>query len=316
MKKRQVITYIVVMCVLLCTSVYATISGEIGVSVKSKNEALYAGDEFSVTLSLNNLTTTAGLNAVEGYIDIDKNVLENLTIDSIETTDGNITINEDNVLKLYDASSNLNPDEGVVFNTNPASGKGDYRIVFNFAKKVTSDANLVTIKFKVKENVTPGTYKNVITYKEFKVFSEDDTTEKKKELTVQPVTLIVSEKKNTPADKNENNTVNNTVNEVNNVTNNATTNNTVKNDSVKNNTTNNIVNNIVENKTNESNSVNNTPNIGATVNNNTPENKPDNTLANTILPNTGYKLIVIPVIIIAIVGLVFYKKYSKYNKYN
>ena len=46
------------------------------------------------------------------------------------------------------------------------------------------------------------------------------------------------------------------------------------------------------------------------TNGNTPS---DNTTSNTPLPNTGYRVILIPVIALAIVGIVFYKKYSKYN---
>ena len=127
MKKRQIVIYMFVIFVLLCTSVYATISGEINVS--ASKETLKKGEEFTVTLSLSNLKADNGIDAIEGYIDIDKNILNNLTVSSINTVDGNVKINEDNILKVYDASdvNASNTDTGIVFNTNPVSGKGDYR---------------------------------------------------------------------------------------------------------------------------------------------------------------------------------------------
>lgn len=326
MKKRQIIIYMVVLCLLFCTSVYATIGGKLGFSIKTENEAVYPGDELLVTVSLKELEAEGGLNAIEGYIDINKNIIEPLTIDSIVTENGKVTINEKNILNVYSADKANNVDEGIIFNTEPVSGKGDYRIVINLANKITTDTDLVTIKFRVKSDVAPGNYENAITYKTFKIFSE--ASNEKEELSSQAIRVVVSEKAN---DRNEVNNTNNNTN--NNQSNNTNTNNVIN--QIKNNTTNNVKNNTVNNTQNVSKNLvnnnqvkNNTVNKNESVvgndknntNNQTPsgttQNKPDNTVANTDLPKTGYKLLLIPVIIIAIGGLVFYKKYSKYNKFN
>lgn len=318
MKKRQIIIYMVVLCLLFCTSVYATIGGKLGFSIKTENEAVYPGDELLVTVSLKELEAEGGLNAIEGYIDINKNIIEPLTIDSIVTENGKVTINEKNILNVYSADKANNVDEGIIFNTEPVSGKGDYRIVINLANKITTDTDLVTIKFRVKSDVAPGNYENAITYKTFKIFSE--ASNEKEELSSQEIRVVVSEKAN---DRNEVNNTNNNTN--NNQSNNTNTNNVIN--QIKNNTVNNTQNvskNLVNNNQVKNNTVNKNESVVGNdknnTNNQTPsgttQNKPDNTVANTDLPKTGYKLLLIPVIIIAIGGLVFYKKYSKYNKFN
>lgn len=297
MKKRQIVIYMFVIFVLLCTSVYATISGEINVS--ASKETLKKGEEFAVTLSLSNLKADNGIDAIEGYIDIDKNILNNLTVSSINTVDGNVKINEDNILKVYDASdvNASNTDTGIVFNTNPVSGKGDYRLVINLAKALTSGTDLVKITFKVKDNVNDGTYNNAIKYKLFAIYSG---TSESIEVSDKSINVIVN---NSASDNNNNNEEN--------------TNNNVNNNNVNNNNENNIIanNNVVSNNNVTNNSLNNVANqnqsnIPSGTNQN---NTTDNTTSNTPLPNTGYRIVLIPVIMIAIVGIVFYKKYSKYD---
>ena len=54
MKKKEIILYIVVMLILLTTSVYATISAELGFKVAASSNYIHPGDEFSITLTLNN----------------------------------------------------------------------------------------------------------------------------------------------------------------------------------------------------------------------------------------------------------------------
>jgi hypothetical protein len=302
MKKKQVVIYVVVMLVaLLCTSSYATISGDIDLSVKAESSTLYAGDEFSITLSLKDMETTEGISAVEGFIDVNEDVFEDLTIESIVTTEGKVAINDDNVLTVYDADdTNTNINEGIIFNTDPVSKTGDYKLVFNFAKEITDEnLDLITINFKIKEDAEPGEYKSAITYKLFKVFSDDAS--EKEELSLKAVTVIVSAPVEEPSNGSTNNTTNNTVNN--------TANNTTNN--VTNNTSNNTSNNTTNNTTGTSNNKNQASSSSATTN-----NVVDNTVSKTKLPNTGYRLILIPVIVVAILGLVFYKKYTKYNKYN
>jgi hypothetical protein len=332
MKKRQVVMYIVVALILMCTSVYATVTGTLGYEVNPKT-SLYAGDVFTITLKLSNVDSEDGINTVEGYIDIDENVLEPLTVSSIVTDeDGNVKINDDNILKVYDASDeNLSSKEGIIFNSQVTGGDSDYKIVMDFPTEITSTVEqLLTIKFKIKSDVEAGTYNDIIKYKTFTLFSKDAVA--KKEVDSQSLSIKVSSKSVT-----DNNATNNAVNNVasNNTVKNNTTNNVASNNTVKNNTTNNVVsnntvknnttNNVTSNNTVKNNTTNNTVSNNAVKNNTaknnvvqnnagTVNNTVDTTKSTTALPNTGYRLILLPVIIIAILGLVFYKKYAKYNK--
>ena len=203
MKKRQVVLYIVVMLILLTTSVYATISAELGFKIQANN-SVYPGDNFQVTLRLTKLEADDGIKAVEGYIDIDENVVEKLTVDSIVTDENKkVKINEDNILPVYD-SSNLS-DVGIIFTVDPASKDGDYKVVINFAKPITSqDTDLITLNLKVKDGVSVGKHESTVVFKLFKIFT--DNAEEKQTLTDKTIALTVSERKAT-----DNNNTNNAV---------------------------------------------------------------------------------------------------------
>ena len=320
MKKRQVVLYVVVMLVLLTTSVFATIQAELNVTATADDNTYYPGEEFIVTISLKNLTTTQGIKSIEGYIDINSDVLEPLTVDSIvKGTDGKVQIGT-NSLDVYDASNiPTTTDKGIIFNTNPVSQKGNYRLVINLENPVSSDTDLVKIKFKIKDNVEPATYQSVMVYKLFNIFATD--AGEKLQLDQKSYRLTVSRRpesgntanntsnenaaNNTPTNSPTNNTVNNTVN---NTARNNTVNNTARNNAVNNAAKNNTVNNAAKNNAGKNNAVNN---AGQKV-----ANKPDNTTSPTNLPKTGYRLILIPIVALAIVGFVFYKKYSKYANYH
>lgn len=305
MKKRQVVLYIVVMLILLATSVYATVSAELNLTMKSDSEKLYAGDEFTVAIGLKGIESEKGIKSIEGYIDTDENVLEKLTIESIVTnSDGKVEVDENNILPV-NVDADITSETGITFTTNPVSEKGDYKLVVNLEKAVNKDVDLITFKFKIKDDVEAGTYNSVMSYKLFKAF-EDDAGEKL-ELESKSYKLEVSD---------ENDSTNNTVN------------------NVTNNTTNNGVNNTPENKPEnrpENKPVNKPENKPVNKPTNKPSNgagsvnKPgnvptntgkDSTLSPTDLPKTGYRLILLPIIAMAIVGFVFYKKYSKYNNYH
>lgn len=324
MNKKRVVLYIFLTFALLCTSVYATISGDISL-LTSKN-TIQAGEELDVTLKITDVTLNAGIDSIEGYINIDENVLEDLTLESIVTENGKVVIG-DNTLSVYNSNTNVAlPTKGVFFNDNPVSGKGDYRLVISLTNAVPNNTELVTLKFKVKDGIEEGTYQNAISYDLFVLFNEEvDKTEKiSKSLDV----VVEAEEKDEVNENETNNTVNNTVdnttnntvkneikNEVKNNTVNNTTNNTVKN--TVNNTTNNTVKNTVNNtvKNTVKNTVNNTVknSIKNTSKNNVISVNKDNTVSTNRLPDTGYRIIIVPIVVVAVLGLVFYSKYNKYN---
>ena len=305
MKKKQIVLYLVVMIMLITTSVYATISAELDVAINSKK--ICPGDEFSITIKLKDLETTNAIKAIEGYVDINEDVLENLTVKSIVTgQDGKVKIDDKNVLEVYDAKNiSSNSDTGVIFNDNPVSKSGDYKIVINLAEAISKDTNLVTLNFKVKDDVKVGEYESAVTYKIFKIFSED--AKEKQELAQKNVNLLVEEKENTPNNPTENKVENKTENPTENKVENKTekpTENKVENKTEK------PTDNKVENKSQNETSIN------GQNSNHDQNNKNDGTISPTNLPKTGYKLVIFPIIILSILGFVFYKKYSKYNNYH
>ena len=103
MNKKKVVLYIFLTLALVCTSVYATISGNI--SLSTTEDSVKAGEEMAVTLKITDITLAQGIDSVEGYINIDENVLEDLTVDSIVTENGKVQICE-NLLKSKKMSKN------------------------------------------------------------------------------------------------------------------------------------------------------------------------------------------------------------------
>lgn len=326
MKKRQVVLYIIVMLILITTSVYATISAELNFTITADGSKFYAGDKFSIAIGLKNIDSEKGIKSIEGYIDIDENVIENLTVESIVTDeDGKVHVDENNILPVYDASD-IKSDIGIVLNTNPIKDKGDYKLVINLENPIKNDTDLVTFKFKIKDDVAPGTYSTVMAYNLFTIF-EDDAGEKL-ELDRKSFKIDIADKNNV-----NNNTTNNTTN---NTINNNIVNNIINNNVINNNTVNNITKNVVNNTTKPVNNATSKPTNNTTgkptqsnddkggsgsgsVNKSAVQgetSKKDSTVAPTNLPKTGYRLLLVPIIAIVMVGLVFYKKYSKYNNYH
>ena len=308
MKKRQVVISVVIMLMLLCTSVYATISGNISLTSSAK-DSISAGDEFTVTLSLNNIEGNSGVTSISGYINVNDNIFEKLTVDSIVTnSEGKVEINSNNVLDVYDSNDEeaSSADTGITFNSNPVSGNGDYRLVIDLENALTSDTDLVTITFKVKDNVAEGNYEDAISYTLFKIYS--GTTDKadviSQSLDVNIGNEVIPDDpdnnpENVPDNRPENN-VDNNIDEGNNINNNINDNNS-----------NNIQDDNNNDDKNNSNPIDNNQGQDGLGTN----NGEDNTIAPGRLPNTGYKIIILPIIVLLVAGFIFYKKYDKYSKF-
>ena len=308
MKKRQVVISVVIMLMLLCTSVYATISGNISLTSSAK-DSISAGDEFTVTLSLNNIEGNSGVTSISGYINVNENIFEKLTVDSIVTnSEGKVEINSKNVLDVYDSNDEeaSSADTGITFNSNPVSGNGDYRLVIDLENALTSDTDLVTITFKVKDNVAEGNYEDAISYTLFKIYS--GTTDKadviSQSLDVNIGNEVIPDDpdnnpENVPDNRPENN-VDNNIDEGNNINNNINDNNS-----------NNIQDDNNNDDKNNSNPIDNNQGQDGLGTN----NGEDNTIAPGRLPNTGYKIIILPIIVLLVAGFIFYKKYDKYSKF-
>ena len=298
-KTKLILLQLFIAFVLISTSVYATVTTTIALSL---NEATaFRGDTIEVTLSLENVEADKPIQSVAGYINYDENVIEALTVDSIKKSNTNkVTIGNEtlNVEDLTDADINDIPTTSayVAFNGNPTSDN-DSRIVIDFKDGITTNEKLLTINFKVKETATIGEVEKAISYSMFVVTAGSEESEeitKDIKLTVNPVNAGEENGNNTNNEnKNENvNTNNNTNNENKNV-NNTNTNKNTNNDAGK---------NTNKNASNTNKAANNSVN-----------NTADNTVSSVKIPAAGAKVILIPAIILIVLAYVSYNRYMKYK---
>lgn len=270
-KSKLVVLQVFIAIMLVCTSVYASVETSIGVKVSKST--LNRGDSIDVTLSLEGIKADQKIKNVEGYINYDKNILEKVTYESIvKDNDKKVKIG-DETLTVEDItnSDNINSSSAyVAFNGSPESDN-DIKIIIDLNKGITKDTELLTIKFKVKDNADIKEVKDAIKY----AFTASDGTEKSEEMT-KNITLTIEKKVEQPNDdKKENNTANEN-----------------KAEKANNNTTNNT-----NNTNRNTNKVNNT--------------NTDNTLAKNNLPQTGAKVFVIPAIILIALAYISYNKYIR-----
>ena len=304
MKKKNkliLIQTLIAIVILITTTVYAAISVKLELSVS--NSKLAPGDEVTVKLSIKDIQVSdEGITNIDGYINYDKNIIEPLTVNSIvRDSDGRVTIgnNKLSVEDLTGATSVNTGDNttGIVFNGKPASNN-DCRLLIGLATPIKEDTDLITIKFKIKQNATLGEFENAIKYDMFVITAGEEKTPAISEA----VTLTVDKVTNP---KPENNVENETKNEVENE---------VKNE-VKNETKNNV-----SNKPNSNTSVNNTSkntsnNTSNTNKNNVVNNtnKVDNSALVGKLPKAGSRIMILPIVAVIILAYISYNRYMKYK---
>lgn len=309
MNKKLIISNIFLILLMLCTSVYAAINANL--NLKGETSNLKAGDEFTVTLSLKDLTgITSGVDSIQGYINIDENVLEKITFDNIvKDSSDKIKIGSETVV-AYDVNTLDTIEEYGLFFNDKVSGN-DYKIVIDLKNKITTQ-DLVSIKFKLKSDVKVGDYSDVIKYEMFTVTEgvkgQSDNLSKSlgikvvEKTFVNNVVNVITNKVNTVVN-NVSNKVNTTTNKINTVINV-----TVNDNKVKNETNTNKYNTIAN--TNKINNVNNSVKLNVSI-----SNKTDNTVSNKIIPAAGVTSTVLKVIIVMIIiGFAIYVKYKKYKQ--
>ena len=305
-KTKLILLQLFIAFVLISTSVYATVNTTIALSL---NEATaFRGDTVEVTLSLKDVEEDKKIQSVAGYINYDENVIEAITVDSIKKSDNNkVTIGNEtlNVEDLTNAELDDIPTTSayVAFNGNPTTDN-DARIVIDFENGIADDAELLTIKFKVKETATIGEVEKAISYSMFVITAGSEESEeitKDIKLTVKAVDAGDNEGNNTNNEaKNENENEN-----VNTNTNNAnTTENKTKNE------TNTNTNKAGNTNTNKATNTNTNKNVNS---NNSVNNTSDNTVSSVKIPAAGAKVILIPAIILIILAYVSYNRYMKYK---
>ena len=304
-KTKLILLQLFIAFVLISTSVYATVTTTIALSVSEVTA--FRGDTIEVVLSLENVEANKEIQSVAGYINYDENVIEAITVDSIKKSNTNkVTIgNEElNVEDLTNADINDIPTTSayVAFNGNPTS-ENDSRIVIDFKDGITTDEDLLTIKFKVKETATIGEVEKAISYSMFVVTAGSEESEeitKDIKLTVKPVNAGNEDGNNTNNENKNENVNTNTNNENKNVNN---TNTNTNNDAGKNTNKN-------ASNTNTNKNTNTNTNKAA---NNSVNNSADNTVSSVKIPAAGAKVILIPAIILIVLAYVSYNRYMKYK---
>ncbi len=291
-KNKLILLQLFIAFVLICTSVYATVNATIDVS--TSETTVEAGKNVSVKLSLKNVDKK--VTNIEGYINYNKDVLETLTVDSIEKNeDGTVKIGNE-TLKVEDVTTGVSgSDSGISFNGDPSSNN-DSKIVIDFKDGITSDTDLLTINFKVKSTAKIGDIEKAISYSMFVITAGDETSEeitKDVSLTIKAATPSNPDDDNKPSDDDKKPDEGDKK---------------PSEDDNKKNTTNNAVNNANTN-TNKVNNTNTNTNKNTNKVNNTNTNTKDNTVAGTTIPAAGAKLIVIPAIVLIVLAYLTYNKY-------
>ena len=236
-KNKLILLQLMIAATLICTSVYAAVNTTI--SLSASGTTVHRGDEITVTLALEDVDSSKKVESIEGYINYNKDILETVTVDSIEKNENGTVKIGDEELPVEDLTNKTevsSTDSYVAFNGSPSSGN-DIKIVIDFKNGISSDVELLKIKFKVKSDAELGTVANAISYEMFQITAGNETLPditKNINLTVEKV--ATEEPDNTPENKPVNNTntnknTNNTVKNTNTNTNKNT--NTTKNNATK-----------------------------------------------------------------------------------
>lgn len=174
-KNKLILLQLFIAFTLICTSVYAAVNTTI--SVSASNTTIHKGDEITVTLSLEKVEANKKVESVEGYINYNKDILEKVTVDNIEKSETNTVKIGDEELPVEDLTNKTEvttSDAYVAFNGSPSSGN-DIKIVVDFKNGITSNTDLLKIKFKVKSDAALGTVTNAISYEMFQITAGTET---------------------------------------------------------------------------------------------------------------------------------------------
>lgn len=343
-KNKLILLQIMIAFILICTSVYATVNTTIKLSANSTS--IKRGEEVTVKLSLENVEASKKVYSVEGYINYDKDILEPITVDSIVKTSNNTVKIGDEELAIQDVTNSTDniPDYGVTFNGAPSTGN-DAKILIDFRNGISSDTDLLSIKFKVKSNANLGTVTNAITYKTFQVTAGTETSSDidrsinltvvsgdhvhdYKEEVIKEATCTEKGKKvekcSTCGETKEETDIDALGHSYGSwkVVKEATTTSTGTKERVctrcNEKQTETIAKLSSNTNTNTNTNKNTNTNTNKNTNTNTNTNKTNNTntdgtVAGTNLPATGSKVIVIPAIVLIVLAYVSYNKYMKYK---
>ena len=178
MKRKLIAVYIFLIIMLFCNCAYAAFDADLMLTYNK--DTVKAGDTVTVTLQVIKITgTDRGVENIEGYINIDENIFEPLTVNNIVTdSDGKVAIGNMK-LDLEDLTNATNTDNlkenTVVFNGKPISGN-DSKIIIDLPTPITEDTDVLTLDFKVKQDAEIGTFQKAISYDMFVIYSGEEKT--------------------------------------------------------------------------------------------------------------------------------------------
>lgn len=178
MKKKSIAVLSLLIIMLLCSSVYAAFDADFQLAYNKKE--VKAGDTITVTLKVLNITgTDKGVENIEGYINVDENIIEPVTSKCIKTDENGKVEIGDMKLDLQDITNATEADtvqeNGVTFNSKPLSGN-DAKFIIDLPKPIKTDTDTLVMNFKVKSNASVGTISKAIKYDMLVMYSGEEKT--------------------------------------------------------------------------------------------------------------------------------------------
>ena len=174
--KKKILSLLIIM--LLCSSVYAAFDADFQLAYNKKE--VKAGDTITVTLKVLNITgTDKGVENIEGYINVDENIIEPVTSKCIKTDENGKVEIGDMKLDLQDitnaTASDTVQENGVTFNSKPLSGN-DAKFIIDLPTPIKTDTDTLVMNFKVKSNASVGTISKAIKYDMLVMYSGEEKT--------------------------------------------------------------------------------------------------------------------------------------------
>lgn len=260
-RKKIVITLLTILTVMALMISKSFAAGSYSASLTPNNSKVTKGSEVKVTLKLSGISVDGGINGVVGTLKFDTDIL---TLSKSEGLDKwTVTYNEDNK-----------------------------KLVIDSAEAITTDKDIATFTFKVKENTSATNAAIQLVSISAANSTLDDPVKISDISTNIGIGASIGGNTNNNNNNNNNTTSNDTQNETNNNTNNSP-----------------------RNQTNNSTSRNSISNSNSSVSNNVQKVSNSSTVNNENMPYTGASDYIVPlmlaVLTLAIVSFVNYKKIEK-----
>ena len=315
MKRKLIICNIFIVLVLLCTSVYAATTAKLNLVTTPDNAQIKAGEKFTVKISLKDFGKNVSVDTVSGYIDIDENIIEDITIANIVKTSGNIVkIGKEN-LEVYDVANITGiPETGIFLAKDPATDDGkehDYKITIALSidNKISTE-DIIKIEFETKDNLKEDTYNNAI---KFAGFAATSGWTESVSIEDESVSVIIKNAEENKDDENKDDENKDDGNKDDGNKDDGNKNDGNKDDGNKDDGNKNDGNKNDGNK-NDGNKNDGNKDNGNKDNGNKDNGNKDNTIANKIIPAAGTTSVIVRILAVALIsGFVVYIKYKKYK---